>query len=81
MCRVNFDEACIRRCDNDSFEQGPYLDIESVPNSAAKVLIRNIRKAAFIEPFAVFPVSHLCDEFIVFAFELLGMRICARKES
>lgn len=81
VCRVDFNEAWIRTCDNDSFEQEPYPDIESVPDSIAKSLIRNIGKALFIEPFAVFPVSHLCDELIVFDFEVLGTRICARKES
>mmetsp|Transcript_4672 Transcript_4672/g.10059 ORF Transcript_4672/g.10059 Transcript_4672/m.10059 type:complete len:243 (+) Transcript_4672:58-786(+) len=81
VCRVDFDEAWIRSFDDDSFEQGPYSDIGSVPNSIMKSLVRIIGRALFIEPFAVFPVSYLDDELIVFDFELLGTRICARKES
>ena len=81
VCRVDFDEAWIRSFDNDSFGQGPYPDIERVPDSIMKSLIRNIGRALFIEPFAVFPVSYLDNELIVFDFELLGTRICARKES
>ena len=68
--------------DNDnSFEQGPYPNIDSVPDGISKTLIRNIGRALFIEPFAVFPVSYLDNELIVFDFELLGTRICARKDS
>ncbi|KAL7536890.1 hypothetical protein ACHAXR_007464 [Thalassiosira sp. AJA248-18] len=104
VCRVDFDEAWMRTLDNDSFEQDPFSDIESVPDSISKALIRNIgnsgvcsfnrllnalralrqhfySRALFIEPFAVFPVSYLDNELIVFDFELLGTRICARKES
>lgn len=81
VCRVDFDEAWIRTFDDDAFEQGPYPNIESVPDGIAKTLIRNIGKALFIEPFAVFPVSYLDNELIVFDFELLGTRICARKQT
>lgn len=80
VCRVDFNEAWVRPAENDSFEQEPYPDIESVPDSIVKFLIRNIGRAAFIEAFAVFPVSYLDNELIVFDFELLGTRICARKE-
>lgn len=79
LCRVDFDEAWMKTFDDDSFDQGPYPDIASVPNSISKSLIRNIGRSLFIEPFAVFPVSYLDDELIVFDFELLGTRICARK--
>ena len=82
VCRVDFDEAWLRTFDNDdSFEEGPYPEITSVPDSISKTLIRNIGRALFIEPFAVFPVSYLDNELIVFDFELLGTRICARKET
>ena len=82
VCRVDFDEAWLRTFDNDdSFEEGPYPDITSVPDSISKTLIRKIGRALFIEPFAVFPVSYLDNELIVFDFELLGTRICARKET
>ena len=65
-----------QQCENDE----PYPKIESVPDSMLKSLIRTLGKAAFIEPFAVFPISFLDSETIVFDFELLGTRICARKE-
>lgn len=81
VCRVDFDEAWMRSFDDDDSFGQPYPNIASVPNSIAKSLIRNIGRALFIEPFAVFPVSYLDDELIVFDFELLGTRICARKES
>lgn len=81
VCRVDFDEAWMKAFDDEnSFEQGPFPDIASVPDSISKSVIRNVGKALFIEPFAVFPVSYLDDEIIVFDFELLGTRICARKE-
>eukprot|EP01082_Thalassiosira_pseudonana_P006434 g6053.t1 g6053 contig20:696970-697845(+) len=54
VCRVDFDEAWIKVLDNDSFEQGPFPNIESVQDSLAKTIIRNVGRAAFIEPFAVF---------------------------
>lgn len=107
VCRVDFDEAWIRTFgDDSSFEQGPFPDITSVPNSPVKSFIRNVGRVSFapalfylchlffiapflthliiqsffIEPFAVFPVSYLDNDIIVFDFELLGTRICARKE-
>jgi len=78
VCRVDFDEAWIRKCD-DSFNVQPYENIDSVPDSISKTLIRNMGKALFIEAFAVFPVSYLDNDLIVFDFELLGTRICAYK--
>lgn len=79
-CRVDFNEAWYRPSNDDLFREGPYPDIQSVPESLSKNTIRQVGKAFFIEPFAVFPVSYLDDELIVFDFELLGTRICARKE-
>ena len=79
VCRVDFDEAWVRTCD-DSFNVQPYESIDSVPDSISKTLIRNMGKALFIEAFAVFPVSYLDNDLIVFDFELLGTRICARKK-
>ena len=81
VCRVDFDEAWWRPFDDDSFLDGPYPTIESVPESLSKNIVRQLGRALFIEPFAVFPVSYLDNEIIVFDFELLGTRICARKES
>lgn len=80
VCRVDFDEAWIRSFDDESHDRGPYPNVASVPDSIWKSLIRNIGRALFIEPFAIFPVSYLDDELIVFDFDLLGTRICARKE-
>ena len=81
VCRVDFDEAWMRSFDGESLDRGPYPDVASVPDSISKYLIRNIGRALFIEPFAIFPVSYLDGDLIVFDFELLGTRICARKES
>ena len=80
VCRVDFDEAWYRPFNHDSFADGPYPTIDSVPKSLSKSIIRQVGTALFIEPFAVFPVSYLDNEVIVFDFELLGTRICARKE-
>jgi len=71
----------MRSFDDDSYEQGPYSDIANVPDSISKSLIRNIGRSFFIESFAVFPVSYLDDDLIVFDFELLETRKCARKVS
>jgi hypothetical protein len=81
ICRVNFNEAWIRSfIDNQSsINIGPYQTIDNVPNSIIKSVIRNIGRLLFVEAVAVFPVSYLDEEFIVFDFELLGTRICARK--
>mmetsp|Transcript_36789 Transcript_36789/g.88690 ORF Transcript_36789/g.88690 Transcript_36789/m.88690 type:complete len:250 (+) Transcript_36789:281-1030(+) len=80
VCRVDFNEAWIKQLgDGHSFEEGPYATIDSVPDSISKSIIRNAGRAAFIEPFAVFPVSYLDEDLIVFDFELLGTRICARR--
>lgn len=79
-CRVDFTEAWVRPFNDDSFISGPYPDVNSVPASLWKELIRKIGNAMFIEPLAVFPISYLDSELIIFDFELLGTRICARKE-
>lgn len=82
ICRVNFNEAWIRSFnDNQScMNIGPYPAIDSVPDSIIKSFIRNIGRYLFVEAVAVFPVSYLDEEIIVFDFELLGTRICARKK-
>ena len=81
VCQVDFDEAWVRSFDGDeSADRGPYPDIASVPDSISKSLIRSAGRALFIEPFAIFPVSYLDDELVVFEFELLGTRVCARRE-
>ena len=78
VCRVDFDEAWVKASNDEDDE--PYPSIQSVPESMFKSLIRTLGKAAFIEAFAVFPISFLDSDTIVFDFELLGTRICARKE-
>ena len=84
VCRVDFDEAWVRsfygEYESSSPDRGPYPDIDSVPDSMSKAMIRRVGRALFIEPFATFPVSYLDDELIVFEFELLGTRVCARRE-
>lgn len=87
VCRVDFDEAWMKsldKNDNDGDylaeeDDGPYPTIDSVPDSISKTIIRNVGRALFIEPFAVFPVSYLDEDLIVFDFELLGTRICAKR--
>ena len=86
VCRVDFDEAWVQSFDVDdgrksSIDVGLYHDIASVPDSISKSLIRNIGRALFIDAFAIFPVSYLDNKLIVFDFELLGTRICGRRES
>lgn len=81
ICRVNFNEAWVRTYynNNSSINSGPYPTIDNVPDSLTKSFIRNVGRLLFVEAVAVFPVSYLDEEFIVFDFELLGTRICARK--
>jgi hypothetical protein len=74
------------RNDNDNDDEtdktdktGPYPSLEEVPDGAVKDVINAVGKQAFIDSFAVFPVSFLDDDLIVFDFELLGTRICAQK--
>lgn len=80
VCRVDFDRAWVRRRfrDSDVDDVGPFPAIETVPNSFSKSVIDTVGRALFLEEFSVFPVSFLDEELIVFDFELLGTRICAR---
>ena len=81
VCRVDFDEAWVKISQGNTDEnEEPYPNIQAVPDSIVKSLIRNLGKTVFIEAFAVFPISFLDSELIVFDFELLGTRICGRKE-
>ena len=92
VCRVNFDEAWVRRIvvddendttgssspdDDDSYY---YPNIDAVPESPAKEWIRRTGRTLFVEAVAVFPVSYLDHDLVVFDFELLGTRICALKQ-
>lgn len=76
--RVDFDKAWIKAGDDLS---SPYESLEDVPDSFLKTVINEIGKRAFIESVAVFPVSFLDDDTIVFEFETLGTKICAHKQA
>jgi hypothetical protein len=85
--RVDFDKAWIKALPSSSssstaaatLSDAPYNSLETVPDSFLKTVINEIGKRAFIESVAVFPVSFLDDDTIVFEFEFLGTKICARK--
>ena len=74
VCRVDFDQAWVTMN-----EDVPYPNIESVPDSTTKSVIASVGRLLFLEQFSIFPISFLDDDLIVFDFELLGTRICARK--
>jgi hypothetical protein len=80
VCRVDFDKAWVTTIiANDRPDADPYENLESVPPSIGKDIIQGLGKFFFIDSVSVFPVSYLDDDTIVFDFELLGTRICARK--
>ena len=81
VCRVDFNEAWVRRIDNDD-EPCYYPNVDAVPDDSLyfKEMIRQVGRALFIDQFAVFPVSYLDGDLVVFDFELLGTRICALKQ-
>lgn len=83
VCRVDFDEAWVkevpRKADGTTVDDIPYESISSVPDSTFKSLITSVGRALFIKEFSVFPVSYLDEDLVVFDFELLRTRICARK--
>lgn len=74
VCRVDFDRAWVT-LDRDQ----PFATFENVPEDGSKSVVSALGQLFFIEQFSVFPVSFLDDNLIVFDFELLGTRICARK--
>lgn len=80
VSRVDFNKAWIKPLVGDNIEYDmPYNSLDEVPDSFVKNAINSIGKAMFIDAFAMFPVSFLDDDTIVFDFELLGTRICAKK--
>jgi hypothetical protein len=81
VSRVDFDKAWIKPFDGKNSEEidGPYESLEDVPASPVKDIINSIGKAMFVDGVAIFPVSFLDDDTIVFDFELLGTKICAKK--
>jgi hypothetical protein len=64
---------------SESDDDQPYSKLSDVPDSLAKTMITTLGKLLFIRPVSVFPISFLSENLIVFDFELLGTRICARK--
>jgi len=81
VSRVDFDRAWIKpllRKNSGQIDE-PYERLEDVPESTVKNIINNIGNAVFVDAFAIFPVSFLDDDTIVFDFELLGTRICAKR--
>lgn len=74
VCRVNFDQAWVKWNADE-----PYPTLQDVPSSWWKSVVQTVGKWGFVEGFSVFPVAYLDDDLIVFDFELLGTRICARK--
>lgn len=79
VSRVDFDRAWVKPLGKSDTEKVPYESLEDVPDSFIKDVINKVGKLMFVDAVAVFPVSFLDDDTIVFDFELLGTRICARK--
>jgi hypothetical protein len=90
VSRVDFDKAWIKwnnDNDNDAIIDNnnnnncdkPYPTLDAVPASWEKSFIQTVGRLLFIDSVSVFPVSYLDEDTIVFDFELLGTRICARK--
>mmetsp|Transcript_6912 Transcript_6912/g.10562 ORF Transcript_6912/g.10562 Transcript_6912/m.10562 type:complete len:139 (-) Transcript_6912:49-465(-) len=81
ICRVDFDNTWVRQQQqDDDDDQGPYETLQSVPDSPTKNFIQTVGRWLFIRQFSVFPISFLDNDLIVFDFELLGTRICAKKQ-
>jgi hypothetical protein len=83
VCRVDFDKAWIKLIDQSSDDpddaEQPFESLEAVPPSPWKDGIQALGKFFFVDAVSAFPVSYLDKDTIVFDFELLGTRICARK--
>jgi hypothetical protein len=81
ICRVDFDRAWVKPISNNSSndDDKPYECFDDVPSSFSKTLIQKLGQLGFVKSVSVFPVSYLDDDTIVFDFELLKTRICARK--
>jgi hypothetical protein len=78
ICRVDFDKAWVKFNTNGQDDE-PYPTLEAVPPSLSKDTVNQLGKFFFVEQVSIFPVSYLDESLIVFDFELLGTRICARK--
>lgn len=77
VCLVEWTEAWIK---SDADDDVPYATIDDVPDSWVKEVITRVGRLLFIRPFSIFPVSYLANDLTVFDFELLGTRICAKKQ-
>jgi hypothetical protein len=73
VCRVDFDRAWV------TLAETPFPSYDDVPDDVMKPIISFLGKLFFIKQVSVFPVSFLDENLIIFDFELLGTRICARK--
>ena len=81
-CRVDFDTAWVKligKMDDVGEDVKPFGSLDAVPPSPWKDAIQALGLFFFIDAVSVFPVSYLDKDTIVFDFELLGTRICARK--
>lgn len=76
VCRVNFDRAWI-----GIGTENKISSYDKAPDTWYKNIINSLGQLGFRKEFAVFPVSYLDEDTIVFDFELFGTRICARKIS
>ncbi|KAG7346781.1 hypothetical protein IV203_005850 [Nitzschia inconspicua] len=80
VCRVDFDKAWLSIDSHDTnSESAPIATFDDVPESISKIIIQTLGQIGFVKSVSVFPVSYLDHDTIVFDFELLGTRICARK--
>jgi len=82
ICRVDFDRAWIEVGQQDgssSEELQPIGSFDDSPDDWYKGVVNSLGQMGFRREFAVFPVSYLDNDTIVFDFELFGTRICARK--
>jgi len=90
VCRVDFDKAWIKTISarttqpdttstSTTNDDGPYPFLDDVPDSLSKNVITTLGNLFFVDSVSVFPVSYWDTDLVVFDFELLGTRICARK--
>jgi hypothetical protein len=82
--KVDFNKAWIKPIQSQSESESqkqkqPYESLYDVPDSIIKTLINEIGKRSFVESVAIFPVSFLDSNMIVFEFQLFGTKICAYK--
>jgi hypothetical protein len=80
ISRVDFDKTWIKwNNDQSKHDDKPYPTLDEVPESLEKTIVQAVGRSLFVDGVSVFPVSYLDEDTIVFDFELLGTRICARK--